>query len=106
MAGGAYVPTVFVGMYATRNRLNHLHYSTTNIQEGGIARPSVDGFDSERFRKQWVPTFGELRRKLKFPILGYVLMPAHFQALIWPAAEANPRRSCQRLNYTHNNPVK
>jgi hypothetical protein len=51
-AGGAYVPTVFVGMYATRNGRNHLHYSTTNIQEGGIARacltPSV--FGSNGFR--------------------------------------------------------
>jgi hypothetical protein len=66
-------------MYATQERynvrvpklkhyygLNHLHYSTTSIALGGIARPSVDAFDSERFRKQWVATFGELRRELKF----------------------------------------
>src|SRR5208337_219043 len=86
LAGGAYVPTVFVGMYATQGRynvrvpelkhyygLNHLHYLTTSILQDGIARPSVDGFDSERFRKQWVATFAELRRELKFRIVGYVL---------------------------------
>ena len=104
IAGGAYVRTVFVGMYATQERYNvrvsklkhyygldHLHYLTTSIPQGGIACPSVDGFDSERFRKQWVATFGELRRELKFRILGYALTPEHFQALIWPAAEADLR---------------
>jgi len=101
-AGGAYVPTVFVGMYATQGRynvrvstlkhyygLNHLHCLTTSIPQSGIARPSVDGFDSERFSKQWVVTLGELRRELEFKIISYVLMPEHFHALIWPAAEAN-----------------
>ena len=60
-------------------------------------RPSVDGFDSERFRKQWVATFGELWGELKFRILGYVLMPEHFHALIWPAAEANPSQIMPRI---------
>jgi len=109
-AGGAYVPTVFVGVYATQGRynvrvsklkhyygLNHLHYLTTGIPQGGIARPSAGGFDSERFRKQWVATSGELGRELKFRILGYVLMPEHFHALIWPAAEANPSQIMQKL---------
>jgi RHS repeat-associated protein len=49
-AGAAYVPTLFVGMYATQGRynvrvselkhyygLNHLHYFTTSIPQGGIA---------------------------------------------------------------------
>ena len=53
-AGGAYVPTVFVGMYATQGRynvrvstlkhyygLNHLHYLTTSIPQGGTARPCL-----------------------------------------------------------------
>ena len=60
LAGGAYVPTVFVGMYATQGRynvrvsklkhcygLNHLLYMTSSIPQGGIARacltPSVLG---------------------------------------------------------------
>ena len=60
-AGGVYVPTVFVGMYATQGRynvrvselkhycgLNRLHYFTTSIPQGGIARPSVDGHPSPR----------------------------------------------------------
>ena len=109
-AGGAYVPTVFVGVYATQGRynvrvsklkhyygLNHLHYLTTGIPQGGIARPSAGGFDSERFRKQWVATSGELGRELKFRILGYVLMPEYFHALIWPTAEANSPQIMQKL---------
>jgi len=82
-------------MYATQGRynvrvsklkhyygLNHVHYLTTSIPQAGNARPSVDGFDSERLRKQWVATLGELGRELKFRILGDVLMPEHFHALI------------------------
>ena len=52
-AGGAYVPTVFVGMYATQGRydvrvlkhyygLNHLHYLTTSTYHRARL------FDSER----------------------------------------------------------
>ena len=103
-AGGAYVPTVFVGMYATQGRynvrvpelkhyygLNHLHYLTNSTYRRARL------FDSERFRKQWVATFGELRGELKFRILGYVLMPEHFDALIWPGAEANPSQIMPRI---------
>ena len=77
------MPTILVGIYATRGRynvrvsrlkhyygLNHLHYLTTSVPQGGIARQSVDGFDSERSGKQCATTFGELGRELKFPILG------------------------------------
>jgi len=97
--GSPYYPIfsqlLFVGMYATQGRynvrvsklkhyygLNHVHYLTTSIPQAGNARPSVDGFDSERLRKQWVATLGELGRELKFRILGDVLMPEHFHALI------------------------
>jgi REP element-mobilizing transposase RayT len=62
---------------------------TTSIPQGGIARPSVDGFDSERFRKEWVVTFGELRRELKS------------RMNIW-----SPKKRDGKLNYMHNNPVK
>ncbi|MGA3167821.1 MAG: hypothetical protein ABSF14_17075 [Terriglobia bacterium] len=68
-AGGAYVPTVFVGMYATQGRynvrasklkryynLNHLRYLTTRTYR------RARRFDSERFTKQWVATFGDLIR--------------------------------------------
>ncbi|MGO8733335.1 MAG: transposase [Terriglobia bacterium] len=54
-------------------------------------------FDSERFRNQWVATLGELRRELGFKIVGYVLMPEHFHALLWPSAEANPSQIMQKL---------
>ena len=104
MAGGAYVPTVFVGMYVPQGRynvgvsklkhyygLNHLHYLTNSTYRRARL------FDSERFRKQWVATFGELWGELKFRILGYVLMPEHFDALIWPGAEANPSQIMQKL---------
>jgi hypothetical protein len=66
-AGGAYVPTVFVGMYATQGRskvrvsklkhyygLHHLHHLTTSTYRRARL------FNSERFRKQGVATFGEL----------------------------------------------
>jgi hypothetical protein len=100
VAGAAYVPTVFVGMYATQEGydvgvskldhyygLNHPHFLTTSIPRGGMARPSVDGFDSERLRKEWGATFGELRQEFSFRIVGYVPMPEHFHALIWPRPE-------------------
>ena len=67
ITGGAYVPTVFVGMYATQGRynvwvlkhyydLNHLHYLTTRTYR------RARRFDSERSRKQGVATFGEVIR--------------------------------------------
>lgn len=103
-AGGAYVPTAFCRDVCARGRydgqvsklkhqygLNHLHYLTNSTYRRARL------FDSERFKKQWVATFDELRRELKFRILGYVLMPEHFHSLIWPAAEANPSQIMQKL---------
>ena len=52
-------------------------------------RPSGDGFDSERFRNQWVTTLRELRRELGFKIVGYVL-----------------EKREEKLNYMRKNPVK
>jgi putative transposase len=71
--------------------LNHLHYITKSTYR--CARL----FDSERFKSQWIVTFGDLRRELGFRIVGYVLMPEHFHALIWPTAEANPSVIMQKL---------
>jgi len=101
---------LFVGMYAPQEGyefgvsklkrycgLNHLHYLTTSIRRGGMARPSTDRFDSERFGKQWVMTFSELRQELSFRIVGYVLMSEHFQALVGPRPEVNPSRIMQKL---------
>ena len=34
----------------------------------------------------------DLRGRLDFKIIGYVLMPEHFDLLIWPSAQANPSR--------------
>jgi REP element-mobilizing transposase RayT len=47
--------------------------------------------------KQGVTILGELPRELGFKIVGYVLMPEHFQALIWPSEEANPSQMMQKL---------
>jgi hypothetical protein len=81
--------------------LNHPHLLTTSIPRGGIARPSIDGFDSERLRKQWVVTFAELRQELRFRIVGYVLMPEHFHALIGPTRDwkgsSSPREASRPL---------
>jgi REP element-mobilizing transposase RayT len=71
--------------------LNHLHYLTNSTYRRARL------YDSERFRNQWVATLGDLRRELGFKIIGYVLMPEHFYALIWPAAQANPSRIMQKL---------
>jgi len=71
--------------------LNHLHYLTTSTYRRARL------FDSERFRNQWVATLGELRRELGFKIVGYVLMPEHFHALLWPSTEANPSQIMQKL---------
>lgn len=102
-------PSIFphpllVGMYGTQEGygfgvsklnhyygLNHPHFLTTSIPRGGIARPSIDGFDSERFRKQWGTTFGELRQELRFRIIGYVPAPEHFHARIRPRPEPRTR---------------
>ncbi len=40
---------------------------------------------------------GRVRVELKFRIIGYVLMPEHFPALIGPTAEANRSRIVQKL---------
>ncbi len=41
-------------------------------------------FDSDRLRRQFVATLAGLRAELSFKIIGYVLMPEHFHALIRP----------------------
>ena len=41
--------------------------------------------------------FRRVAGELKFRILGYVLMPEHFDALIWPGAEANPSQIMPRI---------
>lgn len=70
---------------------NHLHYLTRSTYR----RTRL--FDSERFRRRWVETLGELRRELDLKIVGYVLMPEHFHLLLWPSARANPSQILQRL---------
>jgi len=71
--------------------LHHLHYLTASTYRRARL------FDSERFRHQWVAVLDDLRRELKFQILGYVLMPEHFHVLIWPGPEANPSAIMQKL---------
>ena len=71
--------------------LNHLHYITNSTYRRARL------FDSERFKNQWIMTLGELRQGLGFKIVGYVLMPEHFHALIWPTAQANPSQIVQKL---------
>jgi len=71
--------------------LKHLHYLTNSTYRRARL------YDSERFRDHWVVTLGELRGELGFKIVGYVLMPEHFHALIWPAREADPSQIRQKL---------
>ena len=70
--------------------LNHLHYLAASTYRRARL------FDSDRFRHHFVKTLGELRSRLNFRILGYVLMPEHFHLLIWPSS-ANPSRIVQSL---------
>jgi putative transposase len=71
--------------------LNHLHYLTKSTYRRARL------YDSQRFRNQWVSTLGELRRELGFKVVGYVLMPEHFHALVWPTPEADPSQIMQKL---------
>ncbi|MGA2607674.1 MAG: hypothetical protein ABSH01_09480 [Terriglobia bacterium] len=71
--------------------LNHPNYLTTSIRRGRSPRPSIDGFDSERFGKQWAMTFAELRQESSFRIVGYVPMAEHFHAPIGPRPEPRTR---------------
>jgi putative transposase len=71
--------------------LNHLHYLTASTYR----RARV--FDSIRFRNHFVKTLAELRVRLGFRILGYVLMPEHFHLLIWPGERADPSQIVQSL---------
>ncbi|MBZ5516642.1 MAG: transposase [Acidobacteriia bacterium] len=71
--------------------LNHLHYITASTYRRARL------FNSERFRRHFVKTLGELRQALGFKVLGYVLMPEHFHMLIWPSDQANPSQIIQSL---------
>ena len=70
---------------------HHLHYLTASTYR----RTRL--FDSERFRRQFAKTLKQLRAKLGFRIIGYVLMPEHFHLLIWPSERANPSQIIQSL---------
>lgn len=47
-------------------------------------------FDSESFRHIFARSLGEVRDRLRFRLIGYVLMPEHFHLLLWPEAQHNP----------------
>jgi putative transposase len=70
---------------------NHLHYLTKNTYRRARL------YDSVRFRDHWVATLGELRQELGFKIMGYVVMPEHFHALLWPTPESDPSQIIQKL---------
>ena len=70
---------------------NHLHFVTASTYRRARL------FDSERFKNQWVSTLAVLRQELGFRVIGYVLMPEHFHALLWPAENANPSQIMQKL---------
>lgn len=70
---------------------NHLHYLTASTYR------RVRIFDSERFKSHFIQALGQLREKLGFQIHGYVLMPEHFHALLWPSPQANPSDIMQSL---------
>jgi REP element-mobilizing transposase RayT len=70
---------------------SHLHYLTRSTYR----RARV--YDSVRFRDHWVASLGELRQELGFKIMGYVVMPEHFHALLWPTPESDPSQIIQKL---------
>ena len=71
--------------------LNHLHFITASTYRRARL------FDSDRFRRHFVATLAGLRAELSFKVIGYVLMPEHFHALIWPSERADPSRIVQSL---------
>lgn len=71
---------------------NHFHYLTVSTYR------RVRIFDSDRFKRKFVQTLGELRVELGFKISGYVLMPEHCHLLIWPSAAASPSQIMQKLS--------
>jgi putative transposase len=71
--------------------LNHLHFLTASTYRRARL------YDSDRFRLHFVSTLQELRGRLKFRILGYVLMPEHSHLLVWPSDQANPSKIVQSL---------
>jgi hypothetical protein len=56
-------------------------------------------FLSERFCGCFVQRIEEVRQELKLLLLGWVLMPDHFNVF-------NEKKRREKLNYMHNNPVK
>ena len=70
---------------------NHLHCLTKSTYRRARL------YDSVRFRDHWVATLGELRQELGFNIIGYVVMPEHFHALLWPTAKSDPSQIIQKL---------
>jgi REP element-mobilizing transposase RayT len=70
--------------------LNHLHFITASTYRRARL------FDSDRFRRDFVATLTGLRAELSFKVIGYVLMPEHFHALIWPSERVATARSLCR----------
>jgi len=54
-------------------------------------------FDSDRFKRKFIISLGDLRAQLGFRIIGYVLMPEHCHLLLWPSESANPSQIMQQL---------
>ena len=71
--------------------LNQLHFITASTYRRARL------FDSDRFRREFVATLTGLRAELSFKVIGYVLMPEHYHALIWPSERADPSRIVQSL---------
>ncbi len=67
-------------------RESHLHFLTTSTYRRARL------FDSLRFKEHFIHTLDELRKKMRFRLIGYVLMPEHFHLLIWPVGAADPSK--------------
>ena len=70
---------------------NHLHYLTVSTYRRARL------FDADRFRHHILRTLDQLRAKLGFKIIGYVVMPEDFHRLIGPSEEADPSKIIQSL---------
>jgi len=71
--------------------INHLHFLTSSTYRRARL------LDSGQFKRRFVSALRDLRRKLNFKIVGYVLMPEPFHLLLWPSTGANPSQMLQKL---------
>ena len=74
--------------------LNHLHFITCSCYR------RLPGLSDSRHRNFLLETLVRLRRRYKFALVGYVIMPDHFHLLMGEPRTGDPSRVMQVLKQT------